>query len=58
MIEQLKIDFNKIIKNSGFSDSEIKLKKNHLSKFIENGYPSRKLENWKFSDICQIIIKT
>ena len=57
MIEQLKIDFNKIIKNSGFSDSEIKLKKNHLNKFIENGYPSRKLENWKFSDICQIIKK-
>ena len=57
MIEQLKIDFNKIIKNSGFSDSEIKLKKNHLNKFIENGFPNRKLENWKFSDISQIIKK-
>jgi Fe-S cluster assembly protein SufD len=57
MTEQLKIDFDKIIKNSGFSESEIKLKKDYLNKFIENGFPNRKLENWKFSDIGQIIKK-
>jgi len=28
-----------------------------LNKFIKNGFPSRKLENWKFSDINQIIQK-
>jgi Fe-S cluster assembly protein SufD len=57
MTEQLKIDFDKIIKNSGLSESEIKLKKNYLNKFIENGFPNRKLENWKFSDLSQIIKK-
>ena len=57
MTEQIKIDFDKIIKTSGFSGEEIKLKKQYLDKFIENGFPNRKLENWKFSDISQIIKK-
>ena len=57
MIDQLKIDFEKIIKNSGFSESHVKLKKKFLNKFIVNGFPNRKLENWKFSDINQIIQK-
>ncbi len=57
MTEQLKIDFDKIIKTSGFSDSDIRLKKEYLDKFIKNGFPNRKLENWKFSDISQIIEK-
>ena len=57
MIDQLKIDFEKIIKTSGFSESDVKLKKEFLNKFILNGFPNRKLENWKFSDINQIIQK-
>ena len=57
MTEQLKIDFEKIIKTSDFSESDIKLKKEFLNKFLANGFPSRKLENWKFSDINQIIQK-
>ncbi len=58
MIEQIKIDFDKIIKTSGFSEDEVKLKKQYLDKFIESGFPNRKLENWKFSDISQIIQKS
>ena len=57
MIEQLKIDFDKIVKTSNLSDSDIKIKKKYLNKFIENGFPNKKLENWKFSDISQIIEK-
>jgi Fe-S cluster assembly protein SufD len=57
MTEKIKIDFEKIIKTSDFSESEIKLKKEFLNKFIAHGFPSRKLENWKFSDINQIIQK-
>jgi Fe-S cluster assembly protein SufD len=57
MTEQIKIDFEKIIKTSDFSDGDIKLKKEFLNKFLANGFPSRKLENWKFSDINQIIQK-
>ena len=57
MTEQIKIDFEKTIKTSGLSKVDAKLKKQFLNKFIKNGFPSRKLENWKFSDINQIIQK-
>ena len=57
MTEQIKIDFEKTIKTSGLSEGDAKLKKQFLNKFIKNGFPSRKLENWKFSDINQIIQK-
>ena len=57
MIDQIKTDFEKIIKNSNLSESDVKLKRKNLDNFIENGFPSRKLENWKFSDLNQIIKK-
>ena len=57
MTEQIKIDFEKIIKTSGFSENDIKLKEEFLNKFITNGFPTRKLENWRFSDLNQIIKK-
>ena len=57
MTEQLKIDFEKTIKTSTFSESDTELKKSYLNKFIEKGFPSKKHENWKFLDINQIIQK-
>ncbi len=55
MKEQLKIDFNKIKEVSNFSNRDIEIKKSYLNKFIENGFPNKKQENWKFLDINQII---
>jgi len=57
MENQLKNDFEKIVKTSGFSKKDIDVKKIYLNEFIKKGFPSRKLENWKFSDISQIIKK-
>ena len=57
MEQKLKTDFDKFISMSNFSNQEIKLKKEALDNFLKNGFPSRKLENWKFSDIKQIIQK-
>ena len=57
MIDKIKTDFEKIIKTSDFSENDVKIKKKFLNKFLENGFPNRKLENWKFSDINQIIQK-
>ena len=57
MSEQLQLDFDKIIKTSKFSNEEIQSKKFFLKKFIENGFPNRKQEDWKFLDISQIIKK-
>ena len=55
MTEQIKIDFDKIAKNSSFSEIDVKLKKDYLNKFLVNGFPNKKIENWKFSDLSQII---
>ena len=57
MTEKIKIDFEKTIKTSTFSDSDAEFKKGFLDKFIAKGFPSKKFENWKFSDINQIIQK-
>ena len=57
MTEQIKTDFEKIVKTSAFSEKDVELKKKYLNKFLETGFPSRKLENWKFSDLSQIIKK-
>ena len=57
MIDQLKSDFDKTFKVTKLSDEDIKLKEKHLNKFIDSGFPSRKLENWKFLDLNQIIKK-
>ena len=43
MKEQLKTDFDKILKISNFSEKDIEFKKNHLNRFIERGFRSRKL---------------
>ncbi len=57
MEQKLKTDFDKFISASNFSSQEIKFKKEALDNFLKNGFPSRKLENWKFLDINQIIKK-
>ena len=57
MTEQIKIDFEKTIKSSDLTENDINLKKKYLNSFIDNGFPSKKLENWKFLDINQIIQK-
>ena len=55
MKEILKTEFDKIVKNSKFSKKEIEFRKENLNKFIKEGFPTKKNENWKFSDISQII---
>ncbi len=57
MSNQLKSDFNKVMKISKISEDEILVKKNYLNKFIDSGFPNRKQEDWKFLDISQIIKK-
>ncbi len=57
MTGQIKTDFEKTVKTSGLSVDDIELKKKFLDRFIADGLPSRKIENWKFLDINQIIQK-
>ena len=58
MEERLKLDFEKTLKNLSFSKKEIETKQNYLSRFLKVGFPNRNLENWKFSDLSQIIKKS
>ena len=58
MKEQLKTDFEKIQKVSSFSSKDVETKRFYLNKFIERGFPNRKLENWKFLDLDKIINKS
>ena len=55
MIEQLKIDFVKINESLKLSDKTIELRQHNLNQFAKNGFPNKKLEDWKFSDLNQII---
>ncbi len=57
MEEQLKIDFEKLLEKSNFSKKNVEIKRENFENFIEKGFPNRKEENWKFSDINQIISK-
>ena len=55
MKEQLQKDFDNIIKNLSLSQKDIEIKKFSLDNFINKGFPNRKEEDWKFSDLNQII---
>jgi Fe-S cluster assembly protein SufD len=54
-MEQLKIDFDKIIESLKLSDESINSRKKNLNQFVESGFPNKRIEDWKFSDLNQII---
>ena len=55
MKEQLQKDFDNSIKNLNLSQKDIEIKKFFLDNFKDKGFPNRKEEDWKFSDLNQII---
>jgi len=55
MDNQLKIDFNKTLESLKLSKKNIELREKNLNQFIENGFPNKRAEDWKFSDLNQII---
>ena len=55
MIEQLKSDFNKMTENLKFSENNVEFRKKNLKNFIDKGFPNKRIEDWKFSDLNQII---
>ncbi len=57
MKEQLQKDFENTIKNLNLSQKDIEIKKFSLDNFMVKGFPNRREEDWKFSDLNQIIKK-
>jgi len=54
-MEQLKVDFDKVIESLKLSKESINYRKKNFNKFVENGFPNKRVEDWKFSDLNQII---
>ena len=57
MVENFKVKKNEIDKIGKFSEKEKNFRIKSLEFFNENGFPSKKIEDWKFSDFKQIISK-
>ena len=57
MKEQLQKDFENTIRNLSLSQKDIEIKKFSLDNFINKGFPHRREEDLKFSDLNQIINK-
>ena len=57
MEEQLKVDFENFVKSSKLSSKNIELKRDKFNYFFEKGFPNKRDENWKFSDLNHIISK-
>ena len=56
-MENFKTDIEKTLKNNNLSEKEIAFKNFNAKEFSSHGFPNRKDEDWKFSDINQIIKK-
>jgi len=54
-MEKLKVDFNKVIESLKLSEESINSRKKNFNQFVENGFPNKRVEDWKFSDLNQII---
>tara|TARA_B100001123_G_scaffold130154_1_gene151200 strand:+ start:1547 stop:2806 length:1260 start_codon:yes stop_codon:yes gene_type:complete len=57
MIEQLKNTFKNFNKKISNKETINKTRSENFEKFVQLGFPSRKLEDWKFSDFSNIISK-
>ena len=55
MIEELKNTFESFNKKISKKDTIAKIRSDNFEKFSQLGFPSKKLEDWKFSDFNRII---
>ena len=55
MQNEIKSIFEKSLNDGGFSSSQKNIKEKSFNRFIEQGFPNKRIEDWKFSDLNQII---
>ena len=55
MENQIKSNFEKIISKLNFTNAQKEIKEKNIDNFIKKGFPNKRLEDWKFSDLKQII---
>ena len=55
MENEIKSIFEKSLNEGDFSSSQKNIKEKNFNRFIEQGFPNKRIEDWKFSDLNQII---
>ena len=55
MQNEIKSIFEKSLDEGDFSSSQKNIKEKSFNRFIEQGFPNKRIEDWKFSDLNQII---
>ena len=55
MQTEIKTNFEKLLDDEGFSNSQKEIKEKNFNKFLKQGFPNKRIEDWKFSDLNQII---
>ena len=55
MQNEIKSIFVKSLNEGDFSSSQKNIKEKNFNRFIEQGFPNKRIEDWKFSDLNQII---
>ncbi len=55
MEKGLNIDFDKVVEKLKLSKNSIDKRRINFNRFIKNGFPNKRQEDWKFSDLNQII---
>ena len=49
------INFENFLKEKSFSKDQLEIRTKNFEKFSAEGFPNKRLEDWKFSDLNQII---
>jgi Fe-S cluster assembly protein SufD len=55
MENNIKLNFENYLNQKNFSSSQKEIKEISFNNFIKDGFPNKRLEDWKFSDLKQII---
>ena len=55
MLDELQLNFEKSVKENNLSSKELEIKKLNFGNFLKNGFPNKRLEDWKFLDLNQIL---
>ncbi|WP_435087582.1 Fe-S cluster assembly protein SufD [Candidatus Pelagibacter bacterium nBUS_29] len=55
MQNEIKLNFEKSLSEGNYSISQKEIKEKNFNKFLEQGFPNKRIEDWKFSDLNQII---
>ena len=55
MQSEIKKKKKKSLSEGNYSTSQKEIKEKNFNKFIDQGFPNKRIEDWKFSDLNQII---